>query len=567
MSDSPFDEFEKRARRPRRNKQPGVLWKVVVILAMFCGFAWTSYNMFRIEVGTGEMAILIHKTGIDITNDMEVAPDATYKGVQREYLTEGRYFRNPYNWDWDVIPQTVIAQGKMGVLVSLTGDDPEYGQFLAKIDPSKEKILEPGAVLSKGIVPTVLRPGRYPINPFLFTIEDHHQPITVRAGYKGVVTNLAGKLPQDPNQLLVNEGERGVQKETLNPGTYYVNPYMTRITSVNCRKQRFDLAEKKDMGFPSKDGFWVRLEGVIQFQVNPEKVAEVYVTYNDEDNGDRIDEEIINKIIMPNARSFCRLEGSNNLGREFIQGGPREEFKKKFEAAMQNNCAPLGITIIEVSITKIHPPQQIAGPVRDRAIAKQQELQFQQQILQQESEKDLAIEQTMVLQKQALVVADQKVVKVVTEAKQEQEVAVTKANERMGVAQFRLDAAQDEADAIQARGKAEAEVIRFQNEAEAAGWKESVKAFSGQGLLYAQFVMYQKLASAYQRIMVNTADSPIMKVFESFSPENVHAAQSVTAPAAASSSTEMPAVKKPDSKPDEKPATPSAGNSASNKAK
>jgi hypothetical protein len=28
--------------------------------------------------------------------------------------------------------------------------------------------------------------------------------------------------------------------------------------------------------------------------------------------------------------------------------------------------------------------------------------------------------------------------------------------------------------------------------------------------------MYQKLSASYRRIMVNTADSPIMKIFESF---------------------------------------------------
>ena len=68
------------------------------------------------------------------------------------------------------------------------------------------------------------------------------------------------------------------------------------------------------MGFPSKDGFWVSLDGIIEFRVNPERAAQVYVEYNDSQNGDRIDEEIVAKVIMPNARSFCRLEGSKQVG-------------------------------------------------------------------------------------------------------------------------------------------------------------------------------------------------------------------------------------------------------------
>ena len=75
----------------------------------------------------------------------------------------------------------------------------------------------------------------------------------------------------------------------------------------------------------------------------------------------------------------------------------------------------------------------------------------------------------------------------------------------------------DEAAAIEARGKAAADVVRFDNEADSAGWKKAVEAFDGDGKSYAQYVMFQKLSPAYKRIMVNTADSPIMKIFESFS--------------------------------------------------
>ena len=59
-------------------------------------------------------------------------------------------------------------------------------------------------------------------------------------------------------------------------------------------------------------------------------------------------------------------------------------------------------------------------------------------------------------------------------------------------------------------------MIRFQNEAESAGWKKAVESFSGDGKAFAQYVLYQKLAASYRRIMVNTADSPMMKIFEEF---------------------------------------------------
>lgn len=481
---------------------------LVGLIVALVGMAYVAFNQFRIEVPREKIAILIKKTGTDITNADEIAPGEEYKGVQAGVLREGVYWRNPLHWDWEIVDQTQIPQGKLGVKISLTGDNLPYGEFLAKVD-------ENGNPFTKGIMPDVLRAGRYPINKYVFDVEEH-DPVTVPAGYKGVVTNLAGPFPQNPNSLLVEEGERGVQKDTFEPGTYYVNPYVTRINLVDCRSQRFNLAEKKDMGFPSKDGFWVSLDGVIEFRVTPEKAAEVFVVYNESENGEKIDQEIISKVILPNARSFCRLEGSNNRGREFIQGDTRTKFQENFQKDMRAACEPLGIEIIQALITRIKPPQQIAGPVRDREIAKQQEKQYQQQILQQESEQQLAIEQELVKQRQDLVKADQEVVKITTQAKREQQVAVTKANERKGVADFKLQAAQDEAQAIVARGKAEAEVIHFENEADAAGWKRAVEAFSGNGQEYAQYVLFQKLSSAYRSMMVNTADSPIMRIFESF---------------------------------------------------
>lgn len=488
----------------------GVLLVIMGLSAL--GSLWFAYSSFRIEVPPKHVAVIVTKTGLDLPNGEEVAPDESYKGVQREMLAEGRWFRNPYFYEWRVIPQFEVGSDELGVRVRLVGDELPYGEFLAH-EPNQ-----------KGIVPGALRPGRYAINPFVQKIE-RHQPVVIPAGFKGVVTYLAGPVPEDPNVLMVPAPPakappyRGVQETTLEAGTYFFNPYEQHVSKIDCRSQRFNLAEKRDMGFPSKDGFWVSLDGIVEFRVMPDRAAEVFVTYNEDANGDDIAEEIVRKVILPNARSFCRLEGSNSSGREFIQGDTRLEFQEKFQQAMRDNCEPVGIEIIQAVITKIKPPEQIAEPVRAREIAKQLEIQYQQQILQQESEINLAIEQALIKQKSEIVKADQAVIRVTTAAEREQQVAVTKANQNLEVAKLKLDAAKDEAEAVMSRGRAAAEVVQFENEAEAAGWKRAVAAFSGDGNQYAQYVLYQKLATAYREIMVNTADSPIMKIFEAYTEE------------------------------------------------
>ena len=181
----------------------------------------------------------------------------------------------------------------------------------------------------------------------------------------------------------------------------------------------------------------------------------------------------------------------------------------------------MGIEIIQALITEINPPQRIAGPVRDREVARQKLNQFKQQILQQQSEMKLAVEKELVLRSSLLVKADQEVVTITVNAKRQQEVAVTKANETMGVAEYKLEASKDEAAAIIARGKAQADVVVFQNEAEAAGWRESVTAFGGDGNAYARYILYRAMAPGYNNIMVNTADSPMMDVFKSLQDQSV----------------------------------------------
>ena len=482
----------------------------------------------RIDVPSRYMAVLFKKTGEDIPNDVELAPDTGHKGVQPTVLAEGRYFYNPYKWAWEVVPQVEIPQGKLGVRVRLYGENTPPGEVIAW----KEN--------QKGIVPDVLRPGRYAINAWVLGtrepdrdfVAEHielRDPVVIPAGFKGVVTNLSAPMPEDPNQLLVEKGRRGVEKESLDPETYYVNPYVTRIDLVDCRSQRFNLSESGRMGFPSKDGFFVALDGIIEFRVKPEEAARVFVTYNDADSGDTIHEAIVRKIIIPNARSFCRLRGSNHSGRDFISGETRTRFQQDFQKAMAETCGAQGVEVIQALITRIRPPQQIAEPVRERQIALQLEEQYQRQILQQKSEQELAVEKEMVNQKKAIVAAEQEVVKVVTDAKRKQEVAVIEANQRLAVAEFQRKAAEDQAAATVALGKAAAEVIRFDNEAEAAGWRRAVESFGGSGHEFARWVLLKKIAPAFRSMMVNTADSPLMDLFRA---EQEESRPSTVAPAA-----------------------------------
>src|SRR4051812_21166931 len=178
-----------------------------------------GYTMLRIDVPGEHIAVLVAKTGGDIENADAISPDGQHKGLQLNVLTEGRYFYNPYYWDWNVYPMVEVPAGKMGVRVRLYGENLPYGHFLAKQESQK------------GIVPEVLRPGRYPLNAVIkgqegqrpksdfAEIVELFDPVTIPAGFRGVITNLAGEMPENPNKVLSEDGKRGVQKGTLDAGT------------------------------------------------------------------------------------------------------------------------------------------------------------------------------------------------------------------------------------------------------------------------------------------------------------------------------------------------------------
>ncbi len=475
------------------------------------GLSIAIYNACKIDVGTGQQVVLIRREGLELEPDMELAPPPKdgrdyYKGVQsggpnNGVLTEGRYFYNPYYWSWEISPQFVVPGDKIGIRVALSGDDLPAGQVLA----------QPG---QKGILREVLKPGRYPYNPYAETIE-LHDPVTIPAGLRGVVTLLAGPLPKDPNVFLVEESERGVQTKTLEPGTYYLNPYETRVSMVDCRSRRFNLGQDGEMSFLSADGFPITLDGVVEFRVSPAKVAEMFVKYNEDANGDAIDEEIINKIITPESRSLCRVGGSKLMGGQFISGDNREKFQTDLVKALTQNCQKQGIEILAVAITSIKPPDDIAQPVQQREVAKQKLAQYRREKLQQFSEAKLKVEVVLAEQKKHVVEAGQEVVEKTTKAEQEQQVAVTLAEQKLKVAQTQLEAAKDKASAILAKAEADAQVIKFDNAAEASGLAAQVSAFDGDGAAMARNLLLGKLAPSFRTILGNS-EGPLMDLFTEF---------------------------------------------------
>jgi regulator of protease activity HflC (stomatin/prohibitin superfamily) len=453
-------------------------------------------------VERGEAAILIRKTGTDLPDGQIIALKEGQKGIQLDPIPEGWYWYNPYTWDWITVRQVTIKPGEVAIKVSNFGKD-----------------LPPGRVIAgegeKGIMSETLRPGRYMINTLAFSLI-RRRSVTIRAGHVGVVTRLSGSEPKNPNEFLVEKGERGVQRITLRPGTYYPHPFIQKIVEVDTRSHRFDMMGKHIIHFPSLDGFDITMESTIEWYVDPERVAEVYVKYVDTRP---VIECVVEKVILPYARAFSRIEGSKHLAREFIEGETRQKFQNKVTAGLKKACAKQGVIIQSALVRDTLPPEEISRPIREREIAIRNASQYQEEKKREKQQKLLSMEEKIKDRNIAMKLASANVSVATTKANQLKEVAVIEVSRKLEVAKLELEAAQNEADATVAKGQAEADVIKFKNYAEAQGLAESVAAF-GSGDTYVRYLINQKIAPSISYILSNT-DGPFLEIFKKVSQAGV----------------------------------------------
>lgn len=490
----------------RRANMPGIssaslgTMLIVLGLAVFPIFFWF---FCRIEPGAGQIAVLVHKTGDDLPDGQIIALEPHQKGIQLEVLPEGRYFRNPYTWGWEIHEITDIPAGQLGVVTRLYGDDLPPGQIIAGEN-------------SKGIVADILRPGKYRLNPYAYHVEVY-DAITIRPGHVGVMISLTGQdvlfneLPEDQrNTMLVGDGVKGVKGNVIDPGTYYLNPYMVDVVEVNLQSQRYGMSGDDSISFLTLDGFTVTVEGTIEYGLQRDFAALITHRVGDMD-------DIIKKVILPRARGFSRIEGSKHPAINFIVGETRQGFQKDLEEHLREKCNSWGVDIKSVLIRKIIVPDEIASISRDREVAVQNALKFEQQIAQAKSQAELVRQETLALQNKEKVQSDTARIRAVINAEQDQSVRVIAAEREREVARLEEQAASLQAEAIVNTAEGERDAINARNLAEASVLGDQVKAFKS-GMTLARYRFYQQISPRIQSVLSSDEKGGLGSLFGSFLP-------------------------------------------------
>lgn len=479
---------------------------IATLLLVILGLKF--FSMCLVRVDNGECAVLIKKTGKDLPPGEIAAPDETYKGIQEQVLTEGWHLLNPYTWDYVIVKQVDVPRDKVGIVVRLFGKQPA--------DP-KRVIARPG---EKGVQAEVLKTGRYPINTFLYDVIIEN-PTQIAGNHVGVVNLLDGREPENPNVFIVKEGERGTQPHTIPAGAHYINPYAMWVFPMPLESHRFALTGEDAIEFPSKDGFPIKMAAVIEWAVEPTRAAEVFVKYVDDrayNAGPKTDEMvrkcIEEKIILPYARAFSRIEGSKHIAKELIDRSTRDKLQKEVLEGLTATAGAQGIQIRGVNILSAEPPDAITKPIKERELAVRQRDTYEQQIEREKKEKELAKEKKLQDRLSQVKKAEADVAVQITQATREKEVALIEAKRKLEVARKELEAAKNQAAAIMAKGKAEADVIAYQNAAEASGIRVARSAF-GDGESYVRYLFQEKVGPSIKYVLSNT-DGPFVEIFKQF---------------------------------------------------
>lgn len=173
-------------------------------------------------------------------------------GLQADILMPGLYWRMPIIYrveKWDV---TYVKAGEVGIVESVDGRPITAGRLLGdRVECNSfqdaKAFLDNGGC--KGPQIDVLRPGTYRINRRVFQIKTS-PAVSIPSENVGIAIAQDGiSLPseyiiapapladcqhfQNGQAFIDNKGFRGPQLETLQPGIYYINPYLFKVEVFN----------------------------------------------------------------------------------------------------------------------------------------------------------------------------------------------------------------------------------------------------------------------------------------------------------------------------------------------
>ncbi len=415
------------------------------------------------------------------------------KGPQIDFLRPGSYNILTDVFTVEMRKATQIIEDQIGLVEARDGAPMERNEIVASTpDLAKHKGYQDGEAFlqcggQRGPQETVLRPGTYYINPYLFEVSI--RPVTViNQGEVGVLISNIGRDPMDLTEAspesesgklrhVVPEGYRGIQRNVIGPGKYNLNPLVFSLVKVPTTMRSVEWAQDAQSGFNpfevvSHDGFEMRVEVRCQYRIQPEDAPYVVQRLGSV-------AELERNVIHPQIDGIFRAQVSRSPAISYQQNRAVEQ--SAAENAVRDDLLKYRVDVVSVMITNIHLPEALMRTTQQKNLAEQEESMFdakkkaEERRIEFEKTKSEADQQSPLMQARIGVEITEH------EAKQTQKRAEGEA------ARIRITAIA-EAERTQAIGNAEAHVTQVRGEAQAKAYQDQVKALSAQGVTAVELI-------------------------------------------------------------------------------
>jgi len=478
---SSLDSFDIRARFSgarhwrRRAIVAGILALVVLVVFLM------TWNAFYVYVPPGQHLVTISKDGTDLPQGQVLAePDE--KGIQRVVKGEGWHFVPPIIYETEVEKNTYIPPGKVGVVTARGGKELPPGRFLAERsdDPEQEE---------RGIQREVLTPGMYRINAHGFDVETVDATV-IDPGHIGVMRRLLGR--ESKGRFAETPEFRGILKEVLQPGLYYVNPKEFEVirAEVGIFQTTFFYDENPKQStaitFISKGGFPISMDCTVEWEILPQDMPLLVAEY-----GHR--EAVERNVIDVQAHAIGRDKGIDYGVQNFLEGTKREEFQNDFTAELTRVCKQKNVTVRSAFIRNIVIPENYLKPIRDKQIAAETQITNKAKEATAQSEADVEREQKMIAQRAAEVAAQ--TLRIVAGIDRDSENIVTRTQAEITKlkADYESQMATLDSQRIEVEGKAGAEVTRLKETAKGNLFPLKMKVFQDDNDAFLRYSLAEQL--------------------------------------------------------------------------
>jgi uncharacterized membrane protein YqiK len=216
-----------------------LLIPIIIIAGLFFLSGLVYISRYEVGIKTRKMSGAKMPQGKIIACKGEI-------GIQADTLMPGLYWFNPIIWRVEKERVTIVKEKEIATVEAIDGDVIPTGRLLANAVvcnnfQDTKSFMENGG--QKGPQVAILRPGTYRINTRAFLIKT--RPVTkITQEMLGVAIAMDGKpLPaiymiapkpntdahnyyQDGQAFINDDGYRGIQLDTLQPGEYYINPIL-----------------------------------------------------------------------------------------------------------------------------------------------------------------------------------------------------------------------------------------------------------------------------------------------------------------------------------------------------